>query len=194
MRKILTVCLIIVMIIGSVVPSYAEKQTVRKGYYPISSSSAEWKSYTTAAEMRNACHLDESLLCDLPTVELLRAVLEYPLIVDMMLFNTKQAGINTVAKRCTALRLFLDRDDALGVIQSYPRDLKTLREILVTAPEHIALAPYVLDDLEEYLSEDSLQRAATSLYVYTPNGTPVEVLSQSEYSQAYIVVLNYCHL
>ena len=191
MKKAIAILLAIGMLLASISFSFAnEGEVVKKSFYSINTDSAEWGSFETTYAMRNAVHLEEKDLRGLSTSELLRAVLEYPLIVDTMLFNTYKEGIEFVSTHCTALKLFLNRIDASAVIADYPNTVEELRKVIITTDSNLELAPYVLEILADYLNGNDEFRAVSSIYVYTPNNTAVEVYVLPEMSSQLIQAIN----
>lgn len=92
-------------------------------FYDYGPEDPEWTQNPTAAAHRRALHLDESVFTDLPTEEVLRAVMEYPLIGDLMAFDTSQMAVEKVAQHCTALKVLMQRPDALAVVEEAEKDV-----------------------------------------------------------------------
>ena len=92
-------------------------------FYDLSTEDPEWTQNPSTAAHRRALHLDESVFTDLPTEEVLRAVMEYPLIGDLMAFDTSQMAVEKVAQHCTALKVLMQRPDALAVVEEAEKDV-----------------------------------------------------------------------
>ena len=56
--------------------------------YPIRPGTPEWEAFTSHEAMVRACQIPEGLLENLTTEKLIDAVLDYPLLGDMRLFNS----------------------------------------------------------------------------------------------------------
>ena len=80
--------------------------------YPIRPGTPEWEAFTSHEAMVRACQIPEGLLEKLSTEELIDAVLDYPLLGDMRLFNSLQMGFDRVSSRFNGLEELLKRSDA----------------------------------------------------------------------------------
>jgi hypothetical protein len=80
--------------------------------YPIRPGTPEWEAFTSHEAMVRACQIPEGLLKNLSTEELIDAVLDYPLLGDMRLFNSLQMGFDRVSSRFNGLHELLERSDA----------------------------------------------------------------------------------
>ena len=139
--------------------------------------------------MRKAVYLDEEALVDLSTEELLRAVIEYPLICDLYAYDSFDIGIKMVSVNCTALRLFLQRKDAKDIIGESLKDMKSFEIKMQTTDAQKKLAPFVISRLQSYLSGFYVDILEIT-NVYTPRNTAVEVYRVSEMSSNEISALN----
>ncbi|RVU98458.1 hypothetical protein EII22_01220 [Coriobacteriales bacterium OH1046] len=120
-------------------------------FYSISFDDPQWKTFETTGDMRDAVALDEGRFDDVPTEEVLRAVLEYPLIGDIFAFGTTGLGIERVSEHCTALRVFLERDDACDVLSRAISNTEQAASS-VQAPAIAKMGiPFILRELHAYL-------------------------------------------
>ena len=185
---------VLALLLGGITAYASEADEFNTGYdsyYKVSVDDAAWKSFQTGDEMRRAVLLDEADLVDLSSEELLRAVLEYPLICDLYAYDSFEAGIKAVSINCTALRLFLQREDAKDVIKVSLDNTRGVISKLRTTDAQKELAPFVLYRLESYLIGDEADELGqTRAVVYTPRGTAVQVSQNSEMSQSEINYLN----
>lgn len=149
-----------------------------QSFYSISFEDPQWRTFETTEEMREAVALDEGTFDNLSTEEVLRAVLEYPLIGDIFAFDTNKLGIERVSEHCSALRVFLERDDAYDVLSRAISNTEWM-EARVQAPDVAKMGiPYILRELQTYLeSVEDVGGMPERATVYTPNGTPVYIMS-----------------
>lgn len=80
--------------------------------YQVRPGTPEWASFTTHAEMVNACQIPELILNRMSTAALVDSVLDYPLFLDVIAFNTLQEGFDVVSSRFNGLQELLQRQDA----------------------------------------------------------------------------------
>ncbi len=92
-------------------------------FYDLSTEDPEWTQNPSTAAHRRALHLDESVFTDLPTEEVLRAVMEYPFVTDLLAFDMPQKAVERVSRHCTALKVLMQRPDALAVVEEAEKDV-----------------------------------------------------------------------
>ena len=92
-------------------------------FYDLSTEDPEWTQNPSTAAHRRALHLDESVFTDLPTEEVLRAVMEYPMLIELISGNTPQEGAELLSRDCTAMRVLMQRPDALAVVEEAEKDV-----------------------------------------------------------------------
>ena len=92
-------------------------------FYDLSTEDPEWTQKPSTAAHRRALHLDESVFTDLPTEEVLRAVMEYPFVTDLLAFDMPQKAVERVSRHCTALKVLMQRPDALAVVEEAEKDV-----------------------------------------------------------------------
>jgi hypothetical protein len=80
--------------------------------FPIKPGTDGWKAFTTHDEMLEACQIPEDILKNMSTKGLVETVLEYPLLGDMMAYNSIQHGFEAVASQFNGLPELLSRKDA----------------------------------------------------------------------------------
>lgn len=113
---ILSILFVLCLLLTFPVSSSDNTYQKNKSYYTVSFDDSVWKTYQTTAEMRAAVHLDEDVLKDKSTEEVLRATLEYPLIGDLFAFSTTELAVRRVSEHCTALRILVQREDVYSVL------------------------------------------------------------------------------
>ncbi len=124
-------------------------QSSQNSLYSINVESDIWDTFTTHDQMVEAVYVDKSQLAGLSTEELLSAVLEYPLSVDILLYDTPLEAVNNVRIQCPALDVLLQRNDVFDVIENLNRG--ALINSLRCPDVNKSIAGMVLDTLELYL-------------------------------------------
>ena len=164
-------------------------------HYPINPSSKEWKTFTESEQMISACRIDNAILSNMSTEELVSAVLSYPMLVDLYFYNSIETALQQLAKKSDAFYELRQRTDgAEYLLQAYNNRLKS-RNSAPLASLTIAIL------LSDEAFSDSANVAVTvgtdaSTYAYyvsiqTPKGTTVQVINRGEeYTSAEISELN----
>jgi hypothetical protein len=80
--------------------------------YPIKPGTEGWKAFQTHDDMLKACQIPEDILKNMSTKGLVETVLEYPLLGDILAYNSIQQGFEAVASRFNGLSELLNRKDA----------------------------------------------------------------------------------
>lgn len=143
--------------------------------YPVRPGSTEWSKFNTRIEKINACQIPERLLESLPTKALVETVMNYPLIIDMVVRDTKLEGFKSLLRVFNGLQELVERPDAFHELENY----KTmLYENTATDIETTLKKGYI-----EYLYIGLINKQANPVNpqyststVYTPMGTPVSTL------------------
>lgn len=84
--------------------------------YPITPADDGWMEFTTHKEMVDHCQLSEEFLEKASTEDLLEAVLNYPLLIDLELYEDSETAIIAVAKQFNGLDELLKRKDFSKVL------------------------------------------------------------------------------
>ena len=127
--------------------------TQPKPFYSITTDDPVWQTFRSTAAMRAAIHLDESTFKRCSTKEVLRAVLEYPLIGDVIAYSSDQQGVEQTAKHCTALKVFLTRPDARQVLDETIANPDAMLARMQTDDDNKEMMPYVLEIISNGMDE-----------------------------------------
>ena len=90
---------------------------------------------------------------NLPTDEVLRAVLEYPKIINIFLYSSDKWGVEQTAVHCTALKVFLTRPDARQVLDETIANPAPMQERMQTDDNNKEMMPYVLRIISNAMDE-----------------------------------------
>ncbi len=77
--------------------------------YPIQPGTEEWKELGTVQNKKDACRIPDDVLKELTDGELIRAVLDYPFLVEIFLVQDYSIGARNVYNDCDALQELLSR-------------------------------------------------------------------------------------
>ncbi len=177
MKKVMIIT--IGIILGFVLSIYsAAANNAEETLYPINCESEVWKTFNTHDEMVEACKIDAEILEYYMTEDLLIVVLEYPLIGDILAYDSPIKGIEQVSGYCTALELFIQRSDATEIVENAKSNIEVIKSKLNAPEVSIAIAPLIIEDLYNYLVPQQVMASSTS--VYTPRGTSVYVEIHNE--------------
>lgn len=198
--------LVIFMLLMSCINVYATSSS-NVFEYPVRPGMAEWKNLKTHAEMVEACQIPEEVLKSMSTEELSKAVMDYPLFVDIFLFNTSKQGYDTMYKRFNALQELLIRDDAPTELLKRYSNLneglsseismssqknniilkKAYLEIILTQDKIASkMKQQGLDNMISLSGKTSSVSPQYITTVTTPNGTAVQVYVDPLESQSYL--------
>ena len=122
-------------------------------FYDLSMEDPEWGEVGSTAARRRLLHLDESVFTDLPTKEVLRAVMEYPLLIELTAGNTPQEGAELLSRHCTAMKVLMQRPDALAVVEEAEKDVYAYTGTVETTVSSKEFFPWYLAHLHCVLAE-----------------------------------------
>lgn len=84
--------------------------------YPVKPGSEEWKTLKTQKEKLEICQIPENILKNIPTEELMELCFSYPLIYDVMAFNSTQRGIDEFKNNFNGFNEFVQRKTAADLL------------------------------------------------------------------------------
>jgi hypothetical protein len=80
--------------------------------YPVDPGTAAWFAFTTHEQMVSATQIPTTVLGGMSTHDLVTTVLDYPLFMDRLAFNSPQQGIDVMASRFNGIGALFGRPDA----------------------------------------------------------------------------------
>lgn len=90
--------------------------------YPIKPGSEKWKSFQSHDEMLKVCQIPEDILKKIPTKDLLKICMNYPLSLDLFVYSSVLEGFERTTERFNGFRELLQRADNYGYILSELRN------------------------------------------------------------------------
>ena len=155
-NKIIYILLVIICALNAC----TRQEKVERYVYPISLESEEWKSLKGHDEKIEVCRIDQETIDQLSTQQLVYAVLDYPLLMDMFVWDTYRMGYSALKDYCDALIALEKREDAPQVILHTYRYLPALKTeedtqslIDLMALEAIIAQPVYYDQEKENLNQ-----------------------------------------
>lgn len=109
MKKIIVLLLLAIPII-----SFAQEKVTWD--FPVKPGTNEWKALKNQKEKLDACQIPDDILKDIPTSELMELSFTYPLIYDILAFNSAQAGIDQFKKKFNGFSEFLQHEEAADLL------------------------------------------------------------------------------
>lgn len=149
--------------------AYADENSESGVYeFPVQKGTEEWAKLTTRAQQIAATQIPKEILVNMNTADLLETVLNYPLLIDVTLFNSFTEGVEAVARNFNGMTELLSRDDLPDVLlerysaQTVPElgriiTTRSTEEVKNISSEYMKMTfleimlaqPVVLDSLEE---------------------------------------------
>lgn len=88
--------------------------------YPVRPGSDEWYALANHDQMVAACRIPQEVLDSLSSEELVDAIMEFPLFIDIFAFDFSEGAREHIASICDAYRELLTRPDGTEVLtQAY---------------------------------------------------------------------------
>lgn len=181
----------------SAMEAVTEEAKISVAYeYPIVPGMAEWKQLNTHAKKIDACQIPEDILKNLTTEALVETVMNYPLLVDMLAYNTQFAGYQAVYNGFNGLRELQTREDAVECMENYQSKVSLLNEVdrSTLTNDFILMDVYVegiITGLEASYEMKNLMDNAKDgsvwsmiIQVLTPKGTSVATIYNKDWDEA----------
>ena len=107
-------CFIAMLIAVLLLPGCSQQSSIADDAYnyPIKPGTEEWKALGGHDRMLESCQIPENILKNMSTKGLVETVLNYPLLFDMMAYNSIQFGYDQVVSKFNGLQELFNRKDA----------------------------------------------------------------------------------
>ncbi|MBD5157567.1 MAG: hypothetical protein HDT13_08045 [Butyrivibrio sp.] len=115
---------------GMGVNTYAgnEKNIESDFYYQITPQYAEWSDFKTTEEMYKACQIDMEILKNMSTEELVKAVADYPLMINIYAYDSMGQGLEALRRHFDGLNELLERSDTIEGLCVYMEKISDREE------------------------------------------------------------------
>ncbi len=173
----------------------AENTEQEEKVYYITPEDAGWSELGSVSNKIEACRIDNEILDQMTDGELVQAVLDFPFIIDLFLYDDYDVAIDELYKNSDAFRELLSRESAKDVVMDRIETQKKTRAYSTSTKTELdndALMIMMLytDGLKDKVTDDDIEvldgfsniftinpekinPGARMAYLYTPNGTSV---------------------
>ena len=201
MAKMLVAALLVTVL---PVTAHAKMAPLPEVYrYEVTADSPEWSKLETVDDKVEACRISEGELKDMQDAELIQAVLDFPLLIEVFAYDDPVIGVKSLEQISDAYRELISRKSAKASSLEVVRQRSAAQTSTISAEEEIkndALISMILyqecfrnklsvDELNEVadlsasikvsLSPLSSYSTQAKTYVYTPKGTAVEYVTRT---------------
>ncbi len=107
---------IIIIVFLSIVTVLFAQQGIGKYDFPIKPGTAEWKNLASYEEKHQVCQIPKAILGSMLTNDLLETCLDYPLLPEILAYDSFQKGFESIKSRFNGLEELLKRKDVGNVI------------------------------------------------------------------------------
>ncbi|EJP26045.1 hypothetical protein HMPREF1142_0758 [Peptostreptococcaceae bacterium AS15] len=182
LRRIIAITFfsLFVFVVSSVPISYgdndiSEELTRDKRYiYPITYDSPEWQDFDGVNEKLQACRIPEELLKEMSVEQLVDAVIDFPLLVNVVLYNSPEEGLEALSQQSDAYRELLSRE---GGKEAFMEKVKTFAYLEPSEDKSDLLFLKILLDENDIRNSNTINKVS---YVKTPKGTKFEVIEPKD--------------
>lgn len=95
----------------------AFNQEIEKPYdYPVKRGTSEWYSIKTYDSLRKVCQIPSNIVDKMSTSLLLESIINYPLIGDVLVFESYKKGLENLANNFNAFATIIQRSDLDAVL------------------------------------------------------------------------------
>ncbi|MDR1135360.1 MAG: hypothetical protein LBL49_04150 [Clostridiales Family XIII bacterium] len=186
MRKVL-ISFFVIFIVGI----FAAPVLAEDYEYQTTHESPEWANMDHP-QMLAATQIAQSELDEMDTAVLLNAVLDYPLLVDIFLFNSLEQGVNVLRSRFNGLDELLNREDIGQAIINRYGSLSMQRggraEFKLMALDAMLSATVVFEQLSEEEQEEIAEMMVQSTnmgmdkhFIDSGSGIDQEIMAAASY-------------
>lgn len=141
---LILISLLVVCIVKLVNNSFYEEITTAYEY-PIVPGMEEWKQLDSHVKKLEACQIPEDILENLTTPALVETVMNYPLLIDMLAYDTVEIGYQAVYGNFNGLRELQERKDAITCLEKYLSDVE--KQTVSEGDSHSVLLPMYVEGI-----------------------------------------------
>ena len=118
MRHRLLIAAVVLLALIFSVNAYMN-ESVEAFQYPVTPEMEEWAAFQSLDEMIKACQIPDDILSKMSTDELVEAVANYPLAVNVCAYDTPQEGIAHIKEYFNGLQELSKRSTAVQSMDAY---------------------------------------------------------------------------
>ena len=189
MKKLLCFFIMCSLLIGMTVNVHAATTDSTESIhyeYPIVPGTEDWEKLTTHQQMLDAVQIPEDILNKMSTEELVIAVLENPMIIDIYAYYTVEDGFTEGYKilcdKLNCLKELSCRDDSASVLENTLNNLNTVNVKNADLEKGDNVQSVYLTGtrilqcmVEQKVSDNVISTRKSTATVYTPKGSYVSV-------------------
>lgn len=123
--------------------------------YPVQPGDPEWSNFNTHDEMLEACTIPNEILNSISTKDLVKLVLDYPLLNDYNAFSTEQQGLEVLIRNFNGLQELLDRKDGITELINAYKNITVKNDILPSSLKRTSDANFA-SELNKLKKEDNV--------------------------------------
>lgn len=180
-KKMFSILTVVLLLLSFNTNVFAE-EGLTSNVYSVTPDDKEWATFTSKEQMLEATRISQDDLQKMSTEQLIDAVLNYPLIINIYLYDSYEVGLKALAQDSDAYSELLKRDDSADLLLS---ELNLSRTSQEESLNQLTISILLTDNIiwnklsDKGLATEHLA-AYTSSTVYTPNGSSVPVIIRGE--------------
>ncbi|WP_313339572.1 hypothetical protein [Sedimentibacter sp.] len=120
-KSIISLLIIVILLISICVACSLNKSSIDENEafrYKVTPQDDEWKTFKTHDEMVRACRIPSETLKKMTTAEVVDAVVDFPLLFDVFLYDSKEEGVKAMLSISDAFKELTIRKDAKSALQN----------------------------------------------------------------------------
>lgn len=151
--------------------------------YPVVPGTDEWKALDNNIDKLRVCLIPEEILSRMTTEALLESVLTYPMLVNMLIWQTPQQGYEHILRNFNGLQELTEREDFDEVLETFSLNTASVYSAMTESEQSIvedafnlivfyrehSITPVIT--MNPIITNEMIQSDTVTLY--TPNGLPV---------------------
>lgn len=122
MNKRIIYLFIVLILLICIVIGYSYNKNLndesRTFKYKITPQDDEWKAFKTHDEMVQACRIPSKILKKMTTEEVVDAVVEFPLLFEVLVYNSDEKGVKALLNISDAFKELTTRKDSKKTLQN----------------------------------------------------------------------------
>lgn len=111
----------------------SSQQTITEYIYPVTPGTDEWSELETFSQRLAACRIPQDTLENMTSLALVNAVLDFPFLGNILIYENTEVGFENLLIQCDALRELLTRSDGPNLLSEAYLSLTTTMQTKASA-------------------------------------------------------------
>lgn len=176
LKRLVSLTLVSVIVCSFGITVFTSNTAIDSYEYPITPGTTEWEELGTFSRRLAACRIPEETLNVMKTDALVDAVVKFPFLLNLMVYDSVSDGFDSLLSQCDALRELLTREDGADKLAEKYISLTTSigTKSVLESKDTISREELYPDLLEVILGQPEVYNEMSVSYQYATEAAAAE--------------------